>query len=315
MTRIAVVQEAPVLLDLDRTRARVVEAVATAAEGGARIAVFPETFVPGYPTWIWRLRPGGDMSLAAELHARLVRASIDIQAGGLAPLCEAAARHGVAIVCGVCERDGEYSRATLYNTLVFIDSDGTLVNRHRKLIPTNPERMVWGRGDGSGLRVVELAGMRVGGLVCWENYMPLARYALYAQGVELYLAPTWDSGDGWQATLRHIAREAGCWVVGCAIAMQGADVPDDVPSRDQLFPQPDEWLCPGGSVVVAPFGAPVAGPLDRQRGILYADCDPARVAHARRSLDVVGHYARPDLFRLEITRSPLAPVHFTDGDD
>ena len=304
MTRIAVVQEAPVLLDLDRSLAAVTEAVATAAGGGARIAVFPETFLPGYPTWIWRVRPGADLALSAELHGRLVRASIDIEAGGLAPLCEAAAKHGVAIVCGVCERDGEHSRATLYNTLVFIDTDGTLKNRHRKLVPTNPERMVWGRGDGSGLRV--------GGLVCWENYMPLARYALYAQGPDLYVAPTWDSGDGWQATMRHIARESGCWVVGSATAMQGKDVPGDFPSRDQLFTQPDEWLCPGGSVVLAPFGAPVAGPLDRQRGILYADCDPTKVTAARRSLDVVGHYARPDVFSLDVTREPMRPVRFTD---
>jgi nitrilase len=312
MSRIAVVQDAPVLLDLDRSLERLGEAVAAAAQGGARIAVFPEAFLPGYPTWIWRLRPGGDMQLAAELHGRLVRASIDIRAGGLAPLSEAAARHRVAIICGVTERDGDYSRATLYNTLVFIDTDGTVKNRHRKLVPTNPERMVWGPGDGSGLRVVELAGMRVGGLICWENYMPLARYALYAQGPELYVAPTWDSGDGWLATMRHIAREAGCWVVGAAIAMQGKDVPDGFPSRDQLFPQPDEWLCPGGSVVVAPFGGPVAGPLDRERGILYVDCDPDKVAGARRSLDVAGHYARPDVFRLEVAREPMSPVRFED---
>jgi nitrilase len=312
MPRIAVVQDAPVLLDLDRSLMRLAEAVAAAVEGGARIVVFPEAFLPGYPTWIWRLRPGADLSLSSELHGRLVRSSVDIRAGGLAPLCQAAKKHGVAIVCGVNERDGEYSRATLYNTLVFIDTDGTLKNRHRKLVPTNPERMVWGPGDGSGLRVVELAGMRVGGLICWENYMPLARYALYAQGPELYVAPTWDSGEGWQATMRHITREAGCWVVGSAIAMQGKDVPDDFPSRDQLFMDPDEWLCPGGSVVVAPFGAPVAGPLDRERGILYSDCEPARVAAARRSLDVAGHYARPDIFRLEVTREEMSPVRFTE---
>lgn len=144
--------------------------------------------------------------------------------------------------------------------------------------------------------------------------MPLARYALYAEGLDLYLAPTWDSGDAWLATMRHIAREAGCWVVGSAIAMQGKDVPEGFPGRAQLFPDPDEWLCPGDSVVFAPFGASVAGPLTRERGILYADCDPARVAGARRALDVVGHYARPDVLRLEVSRKRQTPVRFTDGD-
>ena len=182
---------------------------------------------------------------------------------------------------------------------------------HRKMMPTNPERMVWGMGDASGLRVVDTPVGRLGALICWENYMPLARYALYAQGIDIYVAPTWDTGESWLATMRHIAREGGCWVIGTATAMQGSDIPEDVPDRDTLF-DPEEWINDGDAVVVKPMGEVAAGPLNREKGILYAELDNEASKRARRSLDVAGHYSRPDIFSFAVDRKPIVPVDFDD---
>src|SRR5207247_443 len=208
------------------------------------------------------------------------------------------------------ERDGEFSRGTLYTTAVLIGSDGAVLNRHRKLVPTNPERMVWGMGDASGLRVSDTPMGRVGGLICWENYMPLVRFALYAQGCEIYIAPTWDEGETWISTMRHIAAEGRCWVLGKGCAMRGKDIPKDFPQRTKLFPDLLSWYNPGDSVIVNPRGVLVAGPLHEQHGILYADCDPAVASAAKRTLDVAGHYGRPDIFHLEVKREALAPIDF-----
>jgi nitrilase len=195
-----------------------------------------------------------------------------------------------------------------------IGADGAILNRHRKLMPTNPERMVWGAGDASGLRVVETPVGRIGSLICWENYMPLARYALYAQNVEIFVAPTWDSGDAWLASMKHIAREGGCWILSTATAMQGSDIPASFPGRDALFTD-DEWINPGNAVVVEPSGAVAAGPLHREKEILYATIDIEAARRARKSLDVTGHYGRPDIFDLRIDRRPMPPVNFIDGDE
>lgn len=308
MPRIAIIQHAPVFLDRAATLAKAVDAVGEAAGTGARLVVFPEAFVPGYPAWIWRLRPGPDMALTEQLHARLRTQSVDLSGDDLAPLHEAAARYGVTIVCGVQERDSEFSRSTLYNTVVTIGPDGALLNRHRKMMPTNPERMVWGFGDATGLKVVDTPCGRVGALICWESYMPLARCALYAQGVDIYVAPTYDSGDRCTATMQHIAREAGCWVLCSGCAFQGRDIAAALPPKARLFEDADEWINPGDSVVVAPGGKIVAGPLHETQGILYAEIDLERIGMARRNLDVVGHYARPDLFQLRVDHRPQRPV-------
>ena len=288
--------------------ARGVELLEAAARAGARLVSFPETWVPGYPEWLWRLRPGADHALTAEIHARLLDGAVDVDAGQLRPIQDAARDLGVTVMVGIHERDGRYSRGTLYNAAVLVGPDGAILNRHRKLMPTNPERMLWGQGDGTGLRVVDTPAGRVGGLICWENYMPLARFALYAQGLDFYVAPTWDAGSGWVSTMRHIALEGRCWVLGNGTAMRGRDVPDDFPSRELLFPDQDDWFNPGDSVIVGPDGRIVAGPLRDEHGILYADCDPAAAAAARRTLDVAGHYARPDVFRLEVRTDPRPPV-------
>ncbi len=290
-------------------------AIAEAAEGGARLIVFPEAFIPGYPAWIWRLRQGTDLALAERLHCLLLANAVDLQSNELAPLCQAARELQVTVVCGINERDADFSRGTIYNTVVMIGPDGRLLNRHRKLMPTNPERMVWGFGDASGLRLLATPCGRVGMLICWENYMPLARCAMYAQGVEIYIAPTYDSGDRWIATLQHIAREGGCWVVGSGAAFRARDLPDSFPGKAALYPNPDDWINQGDSVVVAPGGKIAVGPMRNELGILYADIDLEQVGIARRSLDVVGHYARPDIFQLRVNTSPLKPVVFEQSRD
>jgi nitrilase len=309
--KVAVCQKPPVLLDLAATMERALATLAEAAGAGARLVVFPEAYLPGYPTWIWRLRPGGDMALGNRIHAELRRNAVDIGAGGLDRLCQAAAKHGVVVVMGLNEIDGEFSGTTLYNTVVVIGADGAILNRHRKLMPTNPERMVWGCGDASGLRVVDTPVGRIGCLICWESYMPLARHALYAQNLDIYVAPTWDCGETWAASMNHIAREGGCWVLSTATALQGADVPAAFPERDRLF-KPDEWINSGDAIVVKPSGGIVAGPLHNEKGILYAVIDPEAARASRKSLDVAGHYGRPDLFRLEIDRRPKPPILFVD---
>ncbi|MCP4900679.1 MAG: carbon-nitrogen hydrolase family protein [bacterium] len=310
MPKVAIVQHPPILLDREQTLARSVSLTNEAAQAGAQLIIFPEAFIPGYPTWIWRLRPGGDMKLGERIYERLMANAVDMSADHLKPLQSAAKKNKVTILCGLDERDGEFSRSTLFNTYVTIGSDGTIQNRHRKLMPTNPERMVWGFGDASGLRVTETPCGRVGSLLCWENYMPLARYALYSQGVEIYVAPTWDNGDGWIGTLQHIAREGRCWVIGSGTAMQASDIPGDFPDRAELYPDEDEWINQGDSVVIEPGGKIVAGPLRKNRSILFADIDPHRVSAARRSFDVAGHYSRPDIFQVTIQTDQQFPATF-----
>jgi len=308
--KVAVIQTPPKLLDRAATLREMTRAIAAAAGQGAGLIVFPEAYVPGYPSWAWRLKPGADMALAGDIHARLRAEAVDLAHGDLAPLFEAAATHKVTVVTGLNERDSEFSGTTLFNTVVVIGADGRLLNRHRKLMPTNPERMIWGRGDGSGLNVVDTPAGRLGTLLCWENYMPLTRYALYAQNLEVLVAPTWDCGDEWVATMRHIAREGGCYVVGVGTAIQAGDVPEDFPERARVFPEPDDWLCEGDAVVVKPFGRIAAGPLRREKGVLFAEIDPEVARRSRRSLDVTGHYSRPDIFRLTVNRGVMKPVEF-----
>lgn len=312
MKKLAIVQRPPAFLDKKNTIALAVDAVKEAALQKADLVIFTEAFIPGYPTWVWRLKPGGDWNLSEELYKRLFDNAVNLDSDDLLPLSDAAREHAITIVCGIEERDNQLSRSTLYNTVIIIGPNGRLLNKHRKLMPTNPERMVWGFGDASGLKVVETPAGRIGTLICWENYMPLARYALYSQGVEIYIAPTYDSGDGWIGSLQHIAREGRCWVVGCGNLMQGSDFPDDLPGKKQLYPDAQEWVNPGDSLVIAPGGAIVAGPLRKESGILYWDIDLDKIDSARRVLDVAGHYSRPDIFKLQVHRRAQSAVEFED---
>jgi nitrilase len=221
----------------------------------------------------------------------------------------AAARAGVWLSIGVDELDRHST--TLYNSQLLFDAGGRLVQCHRKLMPTGGERLVWGMGDGSTLGVVETPFGLVGTLACWENYMPLARAALYAQGVDIYLAPTWDNSEVWVASMRHIAKEGRVFVVGVNYCIRGSDVPADVPGRDELYGGDDDWLSRGNTVIVGPEGEILAGPLEGEEGILYADLDAARARAARLQFDPVGHYGRADVLRLTVDRRPHRSVAFT----
>ena len=299
MIKIAAVQAAPVFLDRDATVDRACARIAEAGAAGAKLVVFPESFVPGYPDWVWTV-PAGRGAILGALHAKLLANSVSIPSDATRQIGAAAREAGVVVAVGVTERNDEASGATMYNTLLFFDPRGEILGRHRKLVPTGGERLVWAPGDAVGLRAYDTAIGRVGGLICWENYMPLARYALYAAGVEIYVAPTWDHGDAWLATLRHIAREARAFVIGCSIAMRLDQMPADLAG---LYPPGREWINPGGSAIVAPDGKVLAGPIDCREEILYAEADIEAARGAKWDLDTAGHYARPDIFDLRVDRT------------
>jgi nitrilase len=296
MATIAAVQAAPVFCDRDATVDKVARLAKEAAGNGAELVVFPEAFVPTYPDFVWRTTPWADRAW----YARWADQAVDVPGPACDALGAVAAELGTYLAVGVNERDG----GTIYNTLLYFGADGALLAKHRKLMPTGGERLVWGQGDGSTLAVVDTPFGRVGGLICWENYMPLARAALYEQRVDVWLAPTWDNSDVWVPTMRHVAKEGRCYVVGVNSCLRGSDVPASIPGRDAIYGGDDDWMSRGNTVIVDPTGAVLAGPLSEAEGILYADVDLEQVRLARREFDVVGHYARPDVFRLEVRRSP-----------
>jgi len=312
MKKIAIIQESPYVLDKERTIGKAVDLINSVSAQGAELIVFPEAFIPGYPAWIWRLRPGGDWGLSEELHVRLLKNSVDLSSDDLKPMLEAAKNNKVTVVCGINERDNANSRSTIYNSAITIDTQGHIINNHRKLMPTNPERMVWGFGDGHGLNVIDTPVGRIGSLICWENYMPLARYSLYSQGVEIYIAPTYDSGEEWTGTMQHIAREGKCWVLSCGVALERKDLPKDFPNIDELYPADEEWINPGGSLVVSPKGEIVAGPLSKEKGYIILDIDVELASSSKRALDVAGHYSRPDVFKLYVDKSRQSSTKFSD---
>ena len=299
---IAAVQTAPIFLDRKKTIEKACDLISAAGKNGAGVIVFPEAFIPAYPDWVWVLPPN-ENKIMADLYARLLSESVTIPGDELQPLCRAAKSAKAYVVMGVSERNIDGSGTSLYNTLVYIDDSGTIVGKHRKLVPTAPERMVWAPGDGSTLDVFETPYGRLGGLICWENYMPLARYTMYAGGTQLYVAPTWDNGEPWLSTLRHIAKEGRVSVVGCCIAMKLSDI-DDGYGFKKYYTKKDEWINTGDSAIVNPDGKFIAGPLNRAEGIIYAEIDAAQSAGLRWKLDVAGHYARPDVFELNINRAP-----------
>lgn len=312
MKKIAIIQESPCVLDKQGTIRKAVEIIDSVAGQGAELVVFPEAFIPGYPAWIWRLRPGSDWGLCEKLHARLFKNTIDLSSDDLEPLFTIAREKKVTVVCGINERDNKNSRSTIYNAVITIDAEGNLVNHHRKLMPTNPERMVWGIGDGHGLNVVDTPVGKIGSLICWENYMPLARYALYSQGIEIYIAPTYDSGEAWIGTMQHIAREGRCWALCCGVVLERKDLPESIPDMDRLYPVEEQWINPGDSLVVSPSGEIVVGPLTNQKGHIVLEIDVEQAATSRRALDVAGHYSRPDVFHLEVNKSRRSPTVFKE---
>jgi nitrilase len=304
--RVAAVQDAPALLDRDGCLAQVEELTAEAARQGANLVVFPEAFVPGPPVWIDAVLPGDD----AEWHVRLLDNAVSVPGAAVDRLAAAARRAGVVLVVGVNERE-QPNGGTVYNTVLTFGPDGELLGRHRKLVPTHAERLVWGMGDGSDLTVLDSPAGRLASLICWENYMPLARFHLYSQGPEVWLAPTLATHEPWVASMRHIAREAACHVVGVAPVMHTDWLADELPDVAPLVEMaaPDEgWLLEGYSVIVDPAGTVLEGPLVRERGMLIADLELDAARGRKRFLDVAGHYNRPDVFRLEVDDRPKPAV-------
>jgi nitrilase len=295
---VACAQVEPVVLDREASIARLDEVTREAAGAGAELVVFPEAFIPAYPSSAWaRFLAGWADPRAKAAFARLAEESVEVPGPAADRLGEIARDHGVWLVTGVTEIDPERP-GTLYNTLLYHDPEGTLALHHRKLVPTNHERLVWGQGDGRGLRAIETGFGRLGGLICWENYMPLARFSLYESGVELYVASTADDADAWQATLVHIARESRAFVIAPSHFQRTAAYPDDFPLLEELAEF--EIIGRGGSAILGPDGGYLAGPLYDEEGILYAELDPVRLHEERQRFDPAGHYHRPDILKLEV---------------
>lgn len=304
IVKAAVVQAAPVLFNREATVEKTCLLTAEAASNGARLILFPEAFIPAYPRGLgFGTVVGSRTSLGRRTWQAYWENAVEVPSPATEALGAAARQAEAYLAVGVIERDSTYSHGTLYCTLLYFDPNGELVGLHRKLKPTAAERLIWGEGDGSTLTVIDSPYGRLGGLICWENYMPLARMAMYQKGVEIYLAPTADSRDTWQATLRHIACEGRCFVLGCNQYVTKEMYPADLPGIEDLADQP-QVMCRGGSAVISPLGEVIAGPLFDQEGILYADLDLSEVARGKFDFDVTGHYARPDVFNLRVNEDP-----------
>ena len=291
--RVTTVQATPAYLDRDATLDIVADQITQAGADGSSLVVFPESFVPGYPDWVWRQVPRSD----GDWYARFQDQAVEIPGPALDKACAAAAAAGVWVALGITERS---SSGTLYNAVVYIDDAGEIAGLHRKLVPTGPERMVWANGQGPMLTVVDIGGVRVGSLICWEMYMPLARAALYEKGIDILLAPTWDNSDEWISTLRHTAKEGQVFVVGASSYLRGCDVPRDLPGAEDLYGDTEDFLSQGNSTIVAPGGEVLEGPLIGAAGTVTATLDLERIPAGRRAFDPTGHYARPDILSLTI---------------
>src|SRR5947209_3908201 len=310
--KVAAVQATPVFLDREATIDKACELIATAGSEGARLIVFPEAFIPTYPEWVWGIPPG-EQGLLNELYSELLTNSVTIPSDATDRLCRAAKLANAYVVMGMNERNVEASGASLYNTLLYIDAQGHIMGKHRKLVPTGGERLVWAQGDGSTLDVYDTPLGRLGGLICWENYMPLARYALYAWGTQIYVAPTWDRSDTWLATLQHIALEGRAFVIGCCTALRRADIPDSFSWKERFYANAPEWINVGNSAIVAPTGQFLAGPCREREEILYADLDSRLARGSKWMFDAAGHYARPDVFKLVVHRSAHPVIKVQDA--
>jgi nitrilase len=291
---VVAVQSTPVFLDRAATLELVAADVIRAGAQKADLVAFPESFVPGYPDWVWRQSPMSD----GDWYARFTDQAVVIDGPHLDPVRDAAKDAHVWVALGVTERLGS---ASLNNTVVYIDDQGGIAGRHRKLIPTGAERLVWGNGHQDLLTVIDIGGVKVGSLICWENYMPLARAAMYQKGIDVLLAPTWDNSDEWISTLRHIAKEGQVFVVGITAFLRGSDMPADLSRVSELYGGDEDWMSRGNSTIVAPGGEILAGPLIGEAGTVSATLDLTRIATGRRMFDPTGHYARPDVLTLTIS--------------
>jgi nitrilase len=309
--KVACAQVEPVVLDREATLDKLERVAAEAAGNGAELVVLPETFLPVYPSSAWaKAFAGWQDPRAKETFARLAQQSVAVGSPAERRIAAAAQELGIWIVTGVNEVEADRP-GTIYNALFYHSPTGELALHHRKLVPTNHERLVWGQGDGRGLEAVETGFGRLGGLICWENYMPLARVALYESGVEIYVASTADDGDAWQPTLVHIARESRAYVVAPSHFQRAEAYPDDFPLRELI--EGAGTIGRGGSAILAPDGSYLAGPLYDEEGILYAELDPAQLLAERQRFDPVGHYSRPDVLQLSVRAPDATPSTHPSG--
>jgi len=307
--QVAIVQASPILFDKQSALDKIVCMTREAAGKGASLVVFPEVFLPGYPRGLsFGARVGSRTTEGRRDWQRYWESAIDVPGTETEMLGELAKELGVYLVIGLVERDQEFSRGTLYNSMIYLGPNGKLLGKHRKLVPTGSERLLWGQGDGSTLTVIDTPFGRIGGLICWENYMPLARTAMYAQGVDIYIAPTADARETWQATIRHIACEGRCFVLSSNQYATKSSYPVDLAYHSDI--ENDEVvLSNGGSAIVGPLGNYVVPPLYNEEGILLATLDLSEVIQSRFDFDVVGHYSRPDVFQLIVNDKKQVNVH------
>ncbi len=297
-TKIAAAQLSPVFLNKEKTVDKACATIKEAGEKGAKVIVFPEAFISGYPDWVW-LIPNSKGAELNKLYVKLVENAVSIPDDTTHKLGEAAKNARITVVIGMHERNTETSGTSLYNSLLFIADDGTIMGKHRKLIPTGGERLIWAQGDGSTFKAYDTKAGKIAGLICWENFMPLARNAVYETGTQILASPTWDKSSNWLQSMQHVAREGGVFVVNTCMAIKVDDIPDEYDFKN-LYPEDREWINPGNSCIICPFGQIIAGPLEAEEGILYADIDLNVITEAKRMFDVVGHYARPDVFNFSI---------------
>jgi len=297
MVKVAVIQAGSTLFDTPATLKTLERLAGNAAQEGAKLIVFPEAFVGGYPKGVtFGAHVGSRSAEGRDLFRRYFESAIAVPGPETALIAETAAKHGAHIVTGVIERDG----GTLYCTVLHFDDQGALIGKRRKLMPTASERLIWGMGDGSTLDVVQTPFGRVGSVICWENYMPMLRMAMYDGGVELYCAPTVDDRDTWQTTMRHIAMEGRCFVLSAVQYLTRADCPADFhPVQGDA---PETVLIRGGSAIYGPLGEAVAEPVYGREAVVTAEIDVGSIARGKYDFDAVGHYARPDIFSLHIDR-------------
>ncbi len=298
--KVAAAQFAPHFLDRKKTVEKACDLISRAGKSGAKLIVFPEAFISGYPDWVWVV-PNGNADMLDELYKELVENAVTIPDETTRLLCQAAKDAGIYVAMGVHERNSEASGSSLFNTLLYIDDQGSILGKHRKLIPTGGERLVWGQGNGSTLSAFDTTFGKLGGLLCWENFMPLARQAMYSVGTEIYVAPTWDNSDKWLLSMQHIAREGGMFVISVCQAVRMDDIPDHYEFK-KLYSGDQEWINSGNSCIVNPLGEIIAGPSQNKQEILFADLDLSLIPKAKRRFDVAGHYARPDVFKYEINK-------------
>lgn len=296
--KIAAAQLSPEFLNKEKSVDIACDAIREAAENGAKLIVFPEAFIPAYPDWVW-LIPNSEGAVLNELYTKLVNNAVSVPDESTKRLAQIAKESNINVIIGVNERNSESSNASLFNSMLFFSDQGKLLGTHRKLIPTSGERLVWSQGDGSSLRSYSTSIGRIGGLICWENFMPLARNAIYESGAQIMVAPTWDKSPNWIQSMQHMAREGGVFVVSVCMALKKSDIPDGYDFKRD-YPIDREWINTGNSCIIAPNGKIISGPLEAKKGILYTDIDLDDIIKAKRMFDVVGHYSRPDVFLFDL---------------